>query len=757
MAEGLQGLRPDGTFVRGGAGPGVPLSNWLEDKLLRRLSSHPEWQEVGAVALGSWARGQLCPRSDVDLLLTGDEDKAFSFATRLSEEGLRLRYRVPQDPEDWMVGVEPFDILALLHGRALNPSAEQRLEAQKQKINSRGRLVATKLMQAMREERKARSKRYDSISNYLEPNMKYGPGGLRDLQQALYVHELYPQKFDTQVSEHSLATFDRYNKFFLTLRQRLHLMGRGDAVPASDQVELAAWFGYDNLKEFMREIQLGLGRVSFYADWMVERAIASKAAIAAVEEAKLTKMLDGFSALEANPSRLMQGRVRAFVEPFSKSMPTWPQVGKAMGRYFDLAQPEEFLVSLFRSRLLDFCVPELRKVSGLVQHDQYHRFTVAAHLVQAVRVTHRVYKRPSTLGRLKLLVRDLTDKDWKILLWSALYHDLAKGKGGNHSIKGASLVKKDLVAMKLPLRLTVETAWMVEHHLDVSTAAFRMNPHAKATWRKLHQKGIKGDRLRRLVIFTAIDILATNPEAWTDWKERLLMDLYEVATSARASKFMKLLEMAENQKIRLSEDFTRGLDPALVEEVPVRFLLEDYRQLRAKRRGNLEDFIWRCPEKGNYWVRFHSRLDRPGLFRDWTQLLYASGCKILQSAVQTYPKFGAYDWFKVKSSRTPAQLKKRMSLVDLAKVKNPEVHFDVVTIVSQDEEEAALSFRGKDSPGLLVAAASALADEGFTIRWARVFTWGRQVDDVFGVEAIPNLQAKVEKVGQRLTTKVLKK
>lgn len=756
---GLQGLQPSGLFLPPGGSssaspsdPPLTFSAWLEHQLLARFASHPEWEQVGAVALGSWARGELSPRSDIDILLTGEESRVLAFVTRLNEEGVKLRYRVPEDPQDWTVGVEPFDVLAVLQARALQPSVEQALNVQKRQIRKRGHRFSSSLMQAMREERRARNKRYDSVSNYLEPNLKYGPGGLRDLQQALYVHDLFPHKFETQVSQHSLEVFAQYQRFFLTLRQRLHLMGRGDAVLAADQPELAKWFGYETLREFMREIQNGLSRVSFYADWMVERARATKAKITAVEEAKLNKLLEAFPALEGDPSHLMQGRVRSLVDPLSEEMPNEVAIGKALSKFFSLDQSEEFLVSLFGSRLLEFCVPELRQVSGLVQHDQYHRYTVNAHLLQAIRILHRLYRRPTRLGTLRPLLKELANFDWQILLWTALYHDLAKGRGGDHSEKGAALVKRDLIAMKLPLRLTVETAWMVEHHLDVSTAAFRMNPHAPATWQRLHEKGIKGDRLRRLVLFTAVDIQATNPEAWSEWKERLLFDLYEVMTSARASRFIQLLESADSERVKLSEEFLRGLDPALIEELPIRFLLQDYRKLKRQSSRDLEVLIWRSRKKET-WVRFHARHDRPGLFLEWTQVLFASGCQIVQSAVQTFEEYGAYDWFKVKTSRTPAQLKKMMALVDRSRLKSPEVFFDQVTLISQDDHagEATLSFRGKDRPGLLMKAAAALADEGFAIKWAKAFTWGEQVDDVFGVKALPNLSDKVQALAQRLT------
>ncbi|MBK7842804.1 MAG: nucleotidyltransferase domain-containing protein [Bdellovibrionales bacterium] len=306
IAEGLGGFQASGQWLPSEGGQGIEFFEWLEAKLVARLSHIPEWEEIGAVALGSWARGELSPRSDIDVLLVGDESKILSFVTKLTSEGVKLRYRVPEDIQDWTVGVEPFDVLAVLHGRALNESVAQDLEHQKIMIRKRGSRFLRTLMRAMGEERRERSRRYDSITNYLEPNLKYGPGGLRDLQQALYVHELSFQKFQDQVSHHSLEVFSKYRQFFLTIRRRLHLMGSGDSVSAGDQKELALWFGYTEVKSFMRDIQVGLSRVSFYADWMVNRARASKKYIDEVESVSLNKASDCFAALQSDPSRLVR-------------------------------------------------------------------------------------------------------------------------------------------------------------------------------------------------------------------------------------------------------------------------------------------------------------------------------------------------------------------------------------------------------------------------------------------------------------------
>lgn len=750
IAEGLQGFQASGLWYSGSENEGIDFSQWIESRLLNRFSQNPEWSELGVVALGSWARHELCPRSDIDLLLFGDESKVLSFVTRVASEGVKIRYRIPQDLNDWTVGVEDFDILGILPARAITPHLNGELEEQKSMIYKKGERFLKSLIKAMGKERQTRHQRYDSISNYLEPNLKYGPGGLRDLQQALYVKNLFPHRFEDEEGELATRSLAQYCQFFLTLRRRLHLMGYGDSVTSGIQTELASWYLSPDLKTFMRDIQLGLGRVSFYADWVVERATASRGRLEKIKSQSLNKLSDCFAALAEDSSRLMQGRVRAKMESSDYKEVSGTLIGRQLSRFFHIEQSEQYLVALFKAKVIDFCIPELQRVAGLVQHDQYHRYTVDAHLLQAIRVVKRLFIRPRLVGCLSTLVQQMTPKDWKILLWTALYHDLAKGLGGDHSTKGAALVKRDFIRMKLPLRLTVETAWMVERHLDISTAAFRMNPHAYSTWQKMHNKGISGDRLRRLTVFTAVDILATNPEAWSQWKEKLLMDFYTGMSSPRAGKFVGLMEMAEQARVSLNLRFVNALDPAIPENIPNKILLSDIEALERSSNRDLDLLIWR-PASGQFWIRFHSRQDRSGLFLGWTKTLFASGCKILQALVQTDDEFGAYDWFLVKSSRPSTQLKTWISLTNLEKVKVPNVKFERVKLISQDDKEAVISFRGRDRPGLLMVAAQAIAAEGCSIRWAKAFTWGRQVDDVFGIQLTDDLETKVEKIAQRIT------
>lgn len=728
---------------------GKEFSVWLGAVLLEKFTSMDSWVDAGAIALGSWARDELCPLSDIDVLFCGNEKAALEIVRIFQEQGLKLRYRLPEDIEDWTKGVLPFDVLALLHARAFDWQSGEKLSEQQAKIRARGSKYLKDLVTSMHKERAQRLLRYDSVSNFLQPNLKYGPGGLRDLQQGQAVCEIFPDKFPD--AHHAQQVLDYYRSFFLSVRQKLHLIGGGEVLTANEQLDLTHHFGFEDIRDFMREIQIGLSRISFYTDWIFARALSSRSQIMQVESAVIKTPQDVFKALAGDPSRLMQARVRSVVETvFAKAKRK--SLGKLLNHFFSVSESENFLIALFRSRSLEQCVPELERVKGWVQHDHYHRFTVDAHLMQAVREVKRVFDKPKTLGRMADLVKELDDKDWKILLWTALYHDLGKGREGDHSSQGAELVKEDFTQMGLSLRMTLEVTWLVQNHLILSTAAFRKNPNSTSTWKDLLDRGVKGKRLLRLAVFTAVDIRATNPEAWTDWKEKLLRQLVAQLRSPQGTQFMQFLERAEAKKLEVSREFVSVLDPFVLESLPTRVLIKDYEDLKSL-GGDLVDLVVRN-QSGEIWIRFHRRQDKKGLFLGFVQKLYSCGCVIRQSSVRTMDLYGVYDWFQVKTSKSPAQLRKLLSILPEQKELNiPSVHFEKIEMVSQDENEVIYSFRGKDQKGLLLAAAYSLHSQGLFIRWAKVHTWGQQIEDIFAVSCPDDPQLVLNKIKLSLVPK----
>ncbi len=743
-------MTPDGDVRQVFCFSNENFSTWLGARLEELFKSSKEWEACHPVILGSWARGELSPKSDIDVLFCGDEATVKRFVDHLQEQGLKLRYRMPQNPEDWTENVEAFDILALLKARPWTPEAARKLFEQQKKIWNRKKYYRQVLLKAVKEERKNRARRFDSITNYLEPNVKYGPGGLRDLEQGLQIYELFAEKFTHP--GHALNVLQYYRSYFLSLRHKLHLEGHGDILSNAVQFDLGQWMGFKSHKEFMRDLQRGLSRVHFYSDWIVEVAEASEKELKSLEQLDFKKFEDFTSVLHKNSSVLVQKKVREKLDlllPDAKVKSLAKRRGAVLEKILQVTVPDSFLVSVFRSRLIDKLVPEIRRLVGYVQHDQYHRFTADSHIMQACREVKRIYKKASELGPLKIFHSKLTSEDWRILSWACLYHDLAKGleSSEHHADLGVTIVEKDFRAYGFSKTFADEVKWMVKNHLELSQAAFRKNPKDPKVWQELREKGVEGARLYRLALFTAIDIRATNPEAWNEWKSKLLKELVVSLESKKAQDYFDFQTLRARKKLNIPSETIEELGPVLLDSLAIKDLVDDLKKAELA-ESSLKPWVYKT-RKGEIWIRFHEKKDRKGLLSDYVGQLYSLGLGIRHASIHTLSKVGVYDWFQVVTSKNISQLTK---ILENAKVQSkpvPIVKFDGIQLISADEKEWVISFKGPDQPGLLASAAKSLSDLGFSIKSAKVHTWGRQVDDIFFVKASENPQQMIEMLKEK--------
>jgi [protein-PII] uridylyltransferase len=623
----------------------------------------------------------------------------------------------------------------LLKARPTTPASARKLYDQQKKIWNRKKQFRQVLLKAVKEERKSRAGRYDSITNYLEPNIKYGPGGLRDLEQGLQIYELFAEKFTNP--GHALNVLNYYRHYFLSLRHKLHLEGHGDILSSAAQFDIGQWMGFKSHKDFMRSLQRGLSRVHFYSDWIVEVAEASEKELRAIENKRFTKLEDLSLALHNDSSVLMQKKVRENIDvliPNSKIKMLAKKRGAILEKALDVKDDDKVIVSLFRSRLADKLVPDLGRLVGYVQHDQYHRFTADSHIMQACREVKRIYKKPKELGPLQPLHKKLKPEDWKILSWACLYHDLAKGmeSAEHHSDLGVEIVRRDFQAYGISKAFTTEVEWMVQNHLELSQAAFRKNAKDPKVWQDLKSKGAEGARLYRLALFTAIDIRATNPEAWNEWKAKLLKDLVASLESKKAQNFFDFEKSLTKKKLKMSAEVMEELGPVLLENIGIEDLVNDLKKAEASDES-LKPWVY-APKKGDVWIRFHHKRDRQGLLSDYVGQLFSLGLGIKHASIHTLPKVGVYDWFQVSTTRNAAQLEKILANSSFPTKAIPAVKFDEIQLMSADDNEWVYSFKAADQTGLLANAAKSLSDLGVSIRAARVHTWGRQVDDIFIVK-----------------------
>jgi len=725
------------------------FSKWLETKLIQRLQTYGDLAQVKPVLLGSWSRHELSPKSDIDLLFAGEESKVKDFVSKAFKEGLKLRSRTPENPDDWSVGVEPFDILALNSARALFESDEPLLLRQSPYARERRRLI----LKSIRTEREERRKRQDSIANHLEPNLKFGAGGLRDIEQALALKALFPENF-VEADGYPFAVLHQIKDELLFLRSLLHLLGSSDVMSAHDQLEIAKRLKMESAQVLMKFVQRQLERASFYADWVVANC-SSTIKKRSHSRKGLANLNAAVQVLREDPNNILrQYEIRRMVDHWSKELPP-VELGKILHRALHSDQPDALLVALHRTRLLEVLIPDFKRLKGLVQHDHYHRFTADAHLVQTLREVQRAKTSKRIFGVISQLTKDLTAQDWWTLKLTALFHDLAKGRKGDHSSEGAKLVEKYFEGWEYPQNLKDDVRWLVENHLLMSTAAFRQNPQAQTTWKRLFARGVEGRRLTLLALFTAIDIRATNPEAWTPWKAQLLLNLVKNMRSPEAQSLHDHLAFARKAALKKKnsarlEEWLVALDPLLLQMITPRVLIRDLQEA-AEAKADLPVKVWKA-KNGRVWVRFHRKVDQPGLFLQFVRQLFGFGLSVQMSSVHTIKDVGVYDWFCLRTEKPLKQLAKWLALPLATTVEVPQVRFQSVDLMAQDEEEWILSFKGRDQRGLLLAAANSLNEEQLSLRWARVHTWGNQVEDVFSVRPFGEVEPLISRLKSRFVT-----
>ena len=222
------------------------------------------------------------------------------------------------------------------------------------------------------------------------------------------------------------------------------------------------------------------------------------------------------------------------------------------------------------------------------------------------------------------------------------------------------------------------------------------------------------------------------------------MDLVETLRNPGRERSFDFLQKLKLKIKSPPLELIQAWDPELLDNLPHQTLIKDVRMISQEEP--LKPLVLR-DRKGRTWVRFHHPQDEQGLLLDFTQRLTNVGCNIRQAFIYTDPQLGAYDWFCVKTTRSPQVLRKSLQhTISMAKIF--DLKFSNIELVAENDDEWVFSFRAKDKKGLLLSAIQALYREGLQISWARVHTWGRQIDDIFGV--VPKKEESSQQILTRL-------
>ena len=555
---------------------------------IRPPSAEPRLKRLALAATGGYGRGTLAPFSDIDLLfLTEAEPDERTLRVVeymlyfLWDLGLKVGHATRSVPECLAEGAKDVTIrTALLDARRVAGDA-----ALFDDFHARFRATcaaegAAIYINAKQEEREARHRRYGDSPFVVEPNVKEGVGGLRDMQTLYWIAryaygtqtmaELVEASGPGAVLTEQEAKQARHAwEFLWTVRFNLHYVaGRAEERLTFDlQPVIGARMGYmpharqNGVERFMRHYHLiarDIARLTRVVEpAMLRTALGPPAVAKTADKAVLDAgfiLADG--KLMSAPGRDFNTEplqmLRIFQVARDGNLEIHPLALRAMIRnerrmmllrkdrraadiFMDLlcggreqarADGARWMRMMNETGVLGRLLPDWARIVGQMQFDTYHIYTVDEHTIEAIRVLNQMQR--GELAEIAPVASELIGKleSRRALYMAMVMHDICKGRGGDHSELGAELALTVCPALGMSAEETETVSWLVLHHLLLSQTAFKRDIDDPKTILDLTETIQSPERLRLLLILTVADMRAVSAKVWNGWKATLLRDLY---------------------------------------------------------------------------------------------------------------------------------------------------------------------------------------------------------------------------------------
>ena len=791
------------------------------------------WNEAGMpgqaalVAVGGYGRGELFPYSDVDVLvLLADEPDADlrgaieRFVTACWDIGLEIGSSVRTRAQCLDESARDVTVqTALLESRWLCGS--KRLFAQF-RLDHDEAMDARAYLRAKTLEMRQRHIKYEGTPYALEPNCKESPGGLRDLQLVIWVaraaglgrtwRELAGKGLITPFEAGQLVKHEGTLK---VIRARLHLVAgrREDRLVFDLQTTVAESFGY-KAEPGQRSSEALMHRYYWAAKAVTqlnqilmlnieERVNGSEAApMRPISE----RFFDRGGMLEVAHDDLYTEHPHAILETFLVCQQSPGLRGLSARTLRALYNAREVMDARFRSdpvnralfmeilrqpngqthalrqmnetSVLGRYLWVFRRIVGRMQHDLFHVYTVDQHILMVVRNMRRFFipEHAHEYPSCSQLAAQF-DKPW-VLYIAALFHDIAKGRGGDHSELGQREARRFCREHGVEREDAALIEFLVQHHLTMSRVAQKedlSDPIVIADFARLVGNA---RRLQALYLLTVADIRGTSPKVWNAWKGKLLEDLYRLGLHALGGAPPNVNAVIEARKKDALQDLAlRSALPGT--EVPLwrtlevsYFLRHDAPDISWHARS-----LWRHVQSSEPVVRARSSAagdglqvlvyspDQPDLFARICGYFDGAGFSIQDAKIHTTRTGYALDTFQVLATQaiapaTPAGYRDLISLVETqaslalassgplpeprsGRISRRVRSFPVTPRVSLAPDERAqrwlLTVTASDRSGLLYAIARVLARHKVNLQLAKITTLGERVEDTFLVDG-PELQ-----------------
>ncbi|MBI4195906.1 MAG: [protein-PII] uridylyltransferase [Betaproteobacteria bacterium] len=561
-------------FAQPAAGDLLRRQRMLVDRKLRQVwSSHGLSSRLALLAVGGYGRGQLFPHSDIDLLILLPaavdpplQQKLECFVGLLWDIGLDVGHSVRTIAECLELASQDVTVqTGLLEARVItgNRGLFRRFS------NAiRDALDPEAFSQAKQLEQQQRHERYQETN--LEPNIKESTGGLRDLQNILWIARAADigktwgaLARRGLITMHEAREIQRHELFLQTLRIRLHYLAgrREDRLLFDHQSALARQFNLHDAPHRLASEQLmqryyRTAKAVNQLNIMLLQNLKARISPGRDRDYHVINARFGTRAelLEASEERLFEREPKAILESFTllqehhelKGMSAitlralWRarrHINPAFRR--DPANRALFMRTLRSSThveralrrmnqygILGRYLPAFGRIVGQMQHDLYHVYTVDEHILRVIRNLRR-FSIPELAHEFPLCSRLMSDfARPEVLYVAGLFHDIAKGRGGDHSRLGKIDARRFCEAHVLSREDTDLVAWLVEHHLAMSLTAQKQDLSDPDVIRAFADLAGDERRLAALYLLTVADIRGTSPKVWNAWKGKLLEDLF---------------------------------------------------------------------------------------------------------------------------------------------------------------------------------------------------------------------------------------
>lgn len=836
---------------------GVPVdqlvhsrSNFIDDFLTEIWQHWFDQNESAALfAVGGYGRGELHPHSDIDLLLL--VEGRLQTDTRL-EKFIRLLWDLNLDIGQSVRSVRDCREEARKDVSVMSSLMERRLLAGSnglsvklgRALNSRWLWPSKEFFAAKSSEQDARHSQWSDVEYGLEPDVKQSPGGLRDVQTIGWITERH---FGTSsvdklcklglLTHQERDTYLEGRTFLWKVRFALHLLaGRSqDHLVFDFQRQIADRFSYfesDGLlavEKFMRDYYRHVLELREVNDILLQHfkeeilhggsrkarplnerfqlrdgyievihdKIFEEQPVALMEIFVVMANHKEITGVRASTIRLIRKSVYLIDEDFRRN----PTVGQLFLNL--LRSPYTVASHLTRMRrygILGRYIPAFGRVIGQMQHDLFHIYTVDAHTIMIIRYLRRFFmsKYRDDFPFVVEALAHITKVE--LLFLAGLFHDIAKGQGGDHSELGETVAKEFCENLGLSTEDTELVAWLVKHHLALSTTAQKKDIDDSRVLEKFASLVRNERRLSYLVALTVADINATNPDLWNGWRATLISKLYRsTRTIIRApqegetdsanqiddicSKSLRLLEgqgvsaqsaesiwtdarhsLTAHQDTLLTVELTKAIHKNQDSRTP--FVLVQDIEGPAKSEQATQVFVY--------------AENRPMLFAHCVSTLDQMQLQVVNARIETGISQMCYNSFVVLDThgkpieddlerkriseklltviREPPRLQKRR----VRRISRQLTQFvrpaNVTLSLPDNEGRSTLELIVSDRPGLLALVGEIFVDLHVELHEARIATLGERVEDIFVVSSSGgqplNDSVRMQSIVNTMTTRI---